>query len=269
MSERTASSRKNGLPAVRSVRESTSGAERRLVADERFDHRACLDGAERRERDLPVVRVAHPSRVELGTEVRDDQCPRAGIRLDELLEEGVARGVEPVQVLEDEDEWGASRSAAASRVAPCRRSDAFAPLPTSAAPDAPGPASSMKSKNTGRSSAIDAPSNTRRPAIFSRACLCGVGLGDLEIVAEELQDRLQRHVLAVGEPMSAPHGDAARGTGLCELLARAGSSRRPLRRRRRRPVHCLPAPRERGLEPGDLVFAPDESGQSSRAAPTA
>ena len=60
-------------------------------------------GPERHKGDLLVVGLAEPLRLVLGAEVDQQQHVRAGDDLDELLDEGIAPRVDPVQVVEEHD----------------------------------------------------------------------------------------------------------------------------------------------------------------------
>src|SRR5206468_9387514 len=59
--------------------------------------------AERQERKLLVIGPLHPLRVVLGAEVKEQQTAVPGCGVDHVLEECLARAVEPVQILEEED----------------------------------------------------------------------------------------------------------------------------------------------------------------------
>ena len=61
-------------------------------------------GAERRERELAVEGLPHPFGSELGPEVGNHERPRSRNGLDQRGKELLARGVDPVQVLDEVDE---------------------------------------------------------------------------------------------------------------------------------------------------------------------
>lgn len=172
------------------------GAAGHGLAQQAGDHRAHLLGGEGRQRQLAVVGVAHPAGVELGTEVRDDKSPRARIRLDQLLEESRTRIVEPVQILEQEDQGHALASArchpsdqledpAHSLLRGDRREGVFR-------------ISNLHEIEEDGKVALDRRAQRHQPLGDLLPCLLRrVRVDDLEVVAEELQHRPQRHVLAV------------------------------------------------------------------------
>ena len=89
-------------------------------------------GPERQQRQLLVVGLLHPLGVVLGAEVHQQERPRAGHRLDPLLEEGVAPRVDPVEVLDQRDGGLALRCRPGSAAARRRRAGAGAPRGPSA-----------------------------------------------------------------------------------------------------------------------------------------
>ena len=61
-------------------------------------------GAQRGEGDLAVVGARHPRRAVLGPEVQDGEAARPLHRLHAIAEEGLARRVKPVQILDEHDD---------------------------------------------------------------------------------------------------------------------------------------------------------------------
>ena len=94
-----------GIAARALLDELAESVERRITAEEIGEELLDRFGAERQERKLLVVGSLHPLRVVLGAEVQEHERPVAGRDLDEVLDELLARPIEPVKVLEEDDGW--------------------------------------------------------------------------------------------------------------------------------------------------------------------
>src|SRR6266542_3671403 len=79
--------------------------ERRITAEEIAEQLGGRFGAQWKQWQLMIVRPLHPSRVVLGAKVEQQQTAASGCSLDHVLEELLARAVEPVKILEEEDGW--------------------------------------------------------------------------------------------------------------------------------------------------------------------
>ena len=161
---------KNGLPAGARVDVVGQSVRARVIAEEVGEQRADGVGAERRQRDLTVVRLLHPVGAVLGTEVHDEEARRLRDRVHPLGEEGLARRVEPVQVL-DQREHALGADPRVLDDLPKRREDLalLAPRDPSRGTGRSGSGTRKNSNMTGRTSRSPSSSSRRRPAILSRA----------------------------------------------------------------------------------------------------
>ena len=102
---RTLSSRKNGLPSVRSI---SSALERARGSgpspSSASSSSSALSARQRVEPELRVVGLAAPAVLVLGPVVDEQQQPRRRQALDQAVEQRLGLGVDPVQVLEHHEE---------------------------------------------------------------------------------------------------------------------------------------------------------------------
>ena len=104
-SVRTLSSRKNGLPSVRSISRRLSGSRARSVAEQRVEQLLGALGRQRVDPELACSSSCCPQRVPvLGPVVHQEQDPRRRQALDQAVEQRLGLGVDPVEVLEDQQE---------------------------------------------------------------------------------------------------------------------------------------------------------------------
>ncbi len=96
------SSMKRGFP--RSDEETLEGLQRWVVAEEGLQELARALGRERVEPQLAVVGLAPPAMLVLGPVVDEQEDPGRGQTLDQAVEQRLRLGIDPVQVLEDEEE---------------------------------------------------------------------------------------------------------------------------------------------------------------------
>ena len=93
-----------GIAARALLDELAEAVERRITAEEIGEELLDRLGAERQQRKLLVVGPLHPRGVVLRAEVQEHERPVAGRDLDDdVLDELLARPIEPVKVLEEED----------------------------------------------------------------------------------------------------------------------------------------------------------------------
>ena len=101
---RTLSSRKKGLPSVRAIRSCLSGCQAGVVPQQGLQE--CL-GARRRQRVEPQLRVvglAAPAVLVLRAVVDQQQEPGRRQALDQAVEQGLRLGIDPVQILKDQQQ---------------------------------------------------------------------------------------------------------------------------------------------------------------------
>ena len=101
---RTLSSRKKGLPSVRAIRSRLERLQAGIVPQQRLQE---LVGARRRQRVEPQLRVvglAAPAVLVLRAVVDQQQEPGRRQALDQAVEQGLRLGVDPVQVLEHQQQ---------------------------------------------------------------------------------------------------------------------------------------------------------------------
>jgi hypothetical protein len=239
-------------------------ARRQLGPEQLAEQRVELRGAERRERDLLHVRAPRPAGPVLGPVVGDDEHARPGRELDHLLEERLARQVDPVQVLED-------------------RHDRLA--------GAAGPQQAMHDRvelaladlafhGGGRSVRVGDPQEVeeQRQTVVERAVeqqqaaghllargLRRVALGDAEVVAEQLQDRKQRDGLPMRDRARDAHPHPARPAALGEFQAEPALAGARLGHHTHDLALTGEGTRERGLERGQLVGPSHEAREPARA----
>ena len=79
-------------------------AERRVGAEQRLEQLVGALGRQRIEPELAVVGLAAPGVLVLGAVVDEEQEARRGQALDEAVEQRLGLGVDPVQVLEDQQQ---------------------------------------------------------------------------------------------------------------------------------------------------------------------
>src|SRR5207249_3500826 len=75
--------------------------EARIRAEKILEQLADRVRAQWPDRELLIVRALHPARAVLGPEVQEEEAARGRRRLDHRLDERLAPGVEPVEVLEE------------------------------------------------------------------------------------------------------------------------------------------------------------------------
>ena len=108
---RTLSSRKSGLPSVRSMSRCPDRVQRRIVAQQRLQELAGGVGRQGIDPELPVVALVAPGLLILGPVVHREQDGRGRQALDEGIQQPLGLGVDPVEILENQDQ----RLRAASR----------------------------------------------------------------------------------------------------------------------------------------------------------
>ena len=221
-------------------------------------------GAERQEGKLLVVNALHPGGVVLGTEVQEEQRPRPGRRLDRHLDERLAGGIEPVEVLDQPN----GRLPAAPRL-----HDALDDGEEQALPGL-GLHAGRGTFRIGNAVEVEHEREAvAQPLVeeeqLSRDLLAG-GLRAVVVrhtmnVAQQLQHGQQRDRLAVRDPVPFVHGNTPGARALRELPAEAALADPGLRDD---PEHlALPGngAAERRLERGELVGTPDEAREAARA----
>ena len=165
----TTSSVKNGLPAVRAWIASARPAVLGSLPSSAVEQLANRVGTKRRERELVVVRLPHPRRLELGAKVE-----RARERARPHWRRSAAPGTPRCRRRTSAGPRAAipsfpSGRAPGSPAAPCRTSAAGAPRGRCAGTGFSGSDTPMKSKISGRLSRRRSSSSSRRPAMRSRA----------------------------------------------------------------------------------------------------
>ena len=93
---------KKGLPRL--DQQALEGLQPRVVAQEGTQQLARALGRERVEPELAVVGLAHPAMPVLGPVGDQQEEPSRGQALDQAVEEGLRLGIDPVQVLEDDED---------------------------------------------------------------------------------------------------------------------------------------------------------------------
>jgi hypothetical protein len=101
-SVRTVSSRKNGFPRL--DQELLQRREPGIVAEERIQHLSGALGRERVQPHLAVGRLAAPGVLVLGTVIHEQQHARPPEALDQAVEQRLRLTVDPVEILEDQEE---------------------------------------------------------------------------------------------------------------------------------------------------------------------
>ncbi len=101
-SVRTLSSRKNGLPSVRSIRSGISGRMLGIGAEQGAEQLGGARLGQGIDARLAVVRLAAPAVAILRAVVHEEQEAGGGQALDQAIEDGLGLGVDPVQILEDQ-----------------------------------------------------------------------------------------------------------------------------------------------------------------------
>ena len=240
-SDSTISSAKNGIAARARSDERGERRDRRARAHPVAHQLRQRLRTERRHRQLQHPRLARPVGLVLGAEVDQQQRARRAHRLDDLRQEQVAAGIDPVQVVDQQhDRLGLG--AQLHQTAQEGEEPALAHRGLELERRAPsGPPTPRKSSTRARSSAKASSSSASSPAIFCARLARPVLLGDAEQVAQQLEQRQIRNRLAVRRAVGLVD-HRARGRGSARRTRRTGGScRRPPRRPRRRRVPCLRA----------------------------
>ena len=93
------------MPSVRAIRSRFEGLEAGVAAEQRLAAApSALSGGERVEPELAVVGLAAPAVPVLGAVVDEEQEAGRRQALDQAVESGLGLGVDPVEVLEDDEE---------------------------------------------------------------------------------------------------------------------------------------------------------------------
>ena len=195
--------------------------------------------------------------------------PRAaGQRIHPLREEGLARGVDPVQVLDQRHEVLRARTGRRRPGRSCAaRRTARAGFASGSICGAgrSGSGTPKNSNMTGSTSRKPSSRSSRRPAMRSRDGAVVVALVDAEVGTEDLQDRQEREVLAVRHGAALEHGEPVRAAALGELEAEAALAGARLGDDADHLAVAGLRLRERRLERAQVRVAADEAGEAARA----
>jgi hypothetical protein len=166
---------------------------------------------ERQEGELLVVGLPHPPRLVLGSEVDEHEAPGGGVAFDDLMQDRVAGGIEPMEVLDQHD---ARVSLAIDLRDPAdrRMHAALERLRIAGRQRARGIGDLEQLEEDGQLIAERLVEADESPGDLLACDDIAVARVDPDEGPHQLEDREQRDVLAVGQGR-APHGRSGRDRG--------------------------------------------------------
>ena len=195
--------------------------ERGIVAEERIQQLAGALGRERVQPHLAVVRLAAPGVLVLGPVVHEQQQARRAQALDQAVEQRLRLAVDPVQVLEDQEERLLARfpqQQAASR----RRACAGAAAPGSSVCHAASSTGTSSSASKRRQRRLERAVEREQLARHLLADLAEVvAVLDLEVALEQVDHRQVARRLAVRDRGALEHQPALQAVRVGELVDEA------------------------------------------------
>ena len=197
-SVRTLSSRKKGLPSVRSISRRLSGSKPRVVPEQGVEQLFGALGRQGVDAELPVVGLAAPGVLVLRSVVHEEQQAGGRQALDQAVEQRLGLGVDPVQVLEDQQERLDLALPQSSRLMPSsvrwRRCGG-----SSRCHWGSSTGTSRSQSSAGREGSSARSSDRSLPVTFSRILRASSRVLDLEVGLEQVDERQKRRRLPVGD----------------------------------------------------------------------
>ena len=243
---RTLSSRKKGLPSVRAISSCLSGA--RLGSSPSRACEECLGAGrgQRVEPQLRVVGLAAPAVLVLRAIVDQEQEPGRGQALDQAVEQGLRLGIDPVQILKDQQQGLHLAFAQQQALERVERALAALRRIERAETGCPSGRASSSASSAGRVSWSVSSSVSTCPVTLARMVRASSRVLHVAVALEQVDDGEVGRGLAVGHRGALQHPPALGAVGVDKLIDQAGLAHarlpRPGRPPGRGPLRPAPGP---------------------------